>query len=45
MVKVLDGNLKESEFEIQLHYYVHFRTNNLEEGMNSLIIPPTLAMG
>ena len=29
IAKVLDCSLKVSEFELQLHYYVHFRTNTL----------------
>ena len=37
MVKVLDCNLEVSEFELQLPYYVHFRTNIREKGMNTLI--------
>ena len=28
-----------SEFELQPHYYVHFRVNTIEKGMNSLIFP------
>ena len=31
-----------SEFVLQSHYYVHFRTNTLGKGMNPLILP---AMG
>ena len=31
-----------SEFELQLHYYIHFRTNALGKGLNPLILP---AMG
>ena len=31
MAKVLDCSLKVSEFELQLHYYIHFRINNFGE--------------
>ena len=30
MVKAMDFEIVVSEFELQLHYYVHFRTNNLQ---------------
>ena len=39
MVKALDYRIVVSEFELQLCYYVHFRTNTLGKGMNSLILP------
>ena len=39
MVEVQDCNLKVSEFECQLQYYVHFRTNTLRKGIKSLIPP------
>ena len=42
MVKALDCRIAVSEFELQLRYYVHFRTNTLGKGMNLLIL---LAMG
>ena len=42
MVKVLDYAVVVREFELQLHSYVHFRTNTLGKGMNPLILP---AMG
>ena len=42
MVKAMACGIVESEFELQSHYYVHFRTNILGKGMNPLIIP---AMG
>ena len=42
MVKVMDSGIVESEFEFKSRYYVHFRTNTLEKGMNPLILP---AMG
>ena len=42
IVKVLDCGIVVSEFELQLHYYVHFQTNTLGKGMNLLILP---AMG
>ena len=41
MVNVLDCSLKVSEFEFQSRYYVHFRTNPLGKGMNSVIPPAT----
>ena len=31
-----------SEFEFQLHYYLHFWTNTLGKGMNSLIPSPDM---
>ena len=37
MANVLDFNIVVSEFELQWHYYIHFRTNTLGKGMNSLI--------
>ena len=43
MAKVLDCNLKVSEFELQACYYVHFRTNTLGEGINPFLSP--LAIG
>ena len=36
MVKVLVCGIVVSEFELQSRYYIHFRTNNLGKGMNSL---------
>ena len=42
MIKALDCGTVVSEFELQSRYYVHFRTNTLEIGMNPLILP---AMG
>ena len=38
MVNVLDCNILVSEFELQLRYYVHFRTNTLGKDVNSLIL-------
>ena len=38
VAKVLDCDIVVSEFELQPHYYVHFRTNTLEKGMNLLIL-------
>ena len=37
MAKVLDGDPEVSEFELQLRYYVHFRTNTPGKDMNPLI--------
>ena len=34
MAKALDYSLEESEFELQLRYYVHFWANTLEKVMN-----------
>ena len=42
MVKAMDCGIVVREFELQSCYYVHFRTNTLGKGMNSLILP---AMG
>ena len=42
MVKEMDCRIVISEFELYSRYYVHFRTNTLEKGMNALILP---AMG
>ena len=42
MVKALDCRIVVSEFKLQSRCYVHFRTNTLGKGMNSLIPP---AMG
>ena len=42
MVKALDCGIVVSKFELQSCYYIHFRTNTLEKGMNVLILP---AMG
>ena len=42
MTKALDYGIVINEFELQLHYYVHFRTNTLGKGMDTLI---PLAMG
>ena len=42
MAKMLDCNLRVSEFKLQLCYYVYFQTKVLAKGMNPLIAP---AMG
>ena len=39
MVKAMDCGIVISEFELQSHYYVHFRTNTLGKGMNPIIFP------
>ncbi len=39
MVNVMDCGIVVSEFVLQSCYYVHFRTNTLGKGMNSLILP------
>ena len=41
MAKVLDSGLKEGEFDLRSHNYVHFRTNTLGKGMT----PPDLHDG
>ena len=35
-INVLDGDIAGIEFELQLYYYVHIRTNTLKEGMTPL---------
>ena len=42
MVKAMDCRIVVSEFVLHSRYYVHFRANTLEKGMNPLILP---AMG
>ena len=37
MAKVLDWEIRESEFELQLRYYVHFFTNSFGKDMNPII--------
>ena len=39
MVKAMDSEIVVSEFELQLGYYVHFRTNTYGKSMNNLILP------
>ena len=39
VAKLLDYNIAVSDFELQSFYYIHFRTNTLGKGMNSLILP------
>ena len=39
MVKAMDCEIVVSEFELQSRYYIHFLTNTLGKGMNSLILP------
>ena len=39
MAKVLNYGLELSKFELQSHYYVHFWTDTLRKGMNSVITP------
>ena len=38
MVNVLKSDIWINEFKHQSHYYVHFRTNTIGKGMNSLIL-------
>ena len=42
VVRVMDCGIVVSEFVLQSRYYIHFRANTLEKGMNPLILP---AMG
>ena len=42
MVKAMDCGIVVSEFKLQLHYHVFFRTDTPRKGMNPLILP---AMG
>ena len=42
VANVLDCDILVSEFELQLHHNIHFRTNTLEKGMNPII---PVAMG
>ncbi len=37
MAYVLDCSPEECEFELQSSYYIHFLTNTLGKGMNSII--------
>ena len=39
MAKELNYNRRERKFAQQFRYFVHFRTNTLWKGMNSLYIP------
>ena len=38
MVKMMDYGIVVSEFELQSHYYIHFRTNTLRKVMNPLVL-------
>ena len=42
MVKAMDYGIIVIKFVLQSCYYVHFKANTLEKGMNPLILP---AMG
>ena len=44
MPKAQDCGLGVSEFEPQSHYYVYFRTNNQEKGMNLIIFQAILSL-
>ena len=39
MVKAMDCGIVVREFLLQSRYYIHFRANILEKGMNPLILP------
>ena len=38
-LKAMDCGIVVSEFVLQSRYYVHFRANTLEKGMNLIILP------
>ena len=38
MVKVLDCDLKVSEYKLKSHFYIHFQTTTFGKGMNSHIV-------
>ena len=42
MVKAMNCGIVVREFVLQSRYYVHFRPNTLEKGMNPLILPPAM---
>ena len=37
MANVLDSEIVGTEFDLQSHYYLHFRTNTIRKDMNLLI--------
>ena len=39
MATAMDRGIVVSEFVLQSPYYVHFRANTLEKGMNPFILP------
>ena len=39
IVKAMDCGIVVSKFELLWRYYIHFRANTLEKGMNPLILP------
>ena len=42
VANMLDYDIVVSDFELQSRYYVHFRTNTLEKGMNPFIHHPAM---
>ena len=38
MVKAMDNGIVVREFVLESRYYIHFRANTLEKGMNPLIL-------
>ena len=44
MASVLDCNIAESKFKLQLHFYIHFWTNILEKSMDSLSSHPSYGL-
>ena len=43
LINVVNGYILMSEFELQLHCFVHVRTNTLRKGAN-FVFPPALAL-
>ena len=41
LANMLDYDIVVSEFELQSHCYIHFQTNTLGKGMNTLILAPS----
>ena len=41
VANMMDCDIVVSEFKLQSNYYIHFRTNTLGKGMNSLIPTPS----
>ena len=39
MVKAMDCGIVVSEFELQLRYYIHFRTHTIGKDIKQLILP------
>ena len=39
IVKALNCNIVIRDFELQPHYFIHFRTNTFGKGRNPLVLP------